>query len=197
MVDPEIWLPGIYIARVVATMSDNDDNTEISTEVHGSPRWSEVPLDSIDAGNLNSPSEKCEKLDKLVTSQELAGSGESQPELPPNSLRNIAVDRLQGVAIGLQGKESFLPVGNRFGNHTDTAVQNSGLKGSKGKHTREIEVKEPRTKEIGIRESRKGGSKIIGYVPIQIINLSLKEVMLPKPRLLTLVWEINWLNYRV
>jgi hypothetical protein len=107
MVDHEIWLPGMYIARVVATMSDNDDNTEISTEVHCSPRWSEIPLDSIDAENLNSPSEKCERLDKLVTSQELAGSGESQPELPPNSLRNIAVDRLQGVAIGLQGKESL------------------------------------------------------------------------------------------
>jgi hypothetical protein len=75
MVDPEIWLPGIYIARVVATI-DNSNNNEISSEVHGSPRWSEVPLGSNGAEKLNSP---CGKLDNLVTSLEKAGSGESQP----------------------------------------------------------------------------------------------------------------------
>jgi hypothetical protein len=66
-----------------------------------------------------------------MTSQVKAGSGERQPELPPNRLRGVAVDRLRGVAIGLQGKESFLPVGNRFGNHTDTETQKSGLKGTR------------------------------------------------------------------
>jgi hypothetical protein len=37
MVDPEIWLPGIYIARVVATLRNKIDK-EISTGAHGSPR---------------------------------------------------------------------------------------------------------------------------------------------------------------
>jgi hypothetical protein len=162
MVDPEIWLPGIYIARIVAILDvngNNDENNEISSEVHGSPRWSEVPLGSMDAEQINSPSRK---IENLMTSQVKAGSGESQPELPPN--------RLRGVAIGLQGKESFLPVGNRFGNHTDTEVQKSGLKGISEKHTGEIRNK----------ESRKGGSKVIGYVPIQIVNLSLEEIQLSK-----------------
>jgi hypothetical protein len=167
MVDPEIWLPGIYIARIVATLR-NDENNEISSEVHGSPRWSEVPLGSMDAEQINSPSRK---IGNLITSQEKAGSGESQPELPPNSLRRIAVNSLQGVAIGLQEQEErFLPVGNGYGNHTDTGIQNSGRKGTREKHTRESWNK----------GSRKGGSKIIGYVPIQIVNLSLEEIQLSK-----------------
>jgi hypothetical protein len=68
------------------------------------------------------------------------------------------------VAIGLQEKESFLPVGNRFGNHTDREMQNSGFKGNREEHTRNTETK----------ESWKGGSLIMGYIPIQIINLSLE-----------------------
>jgi hypothetical protein len=90
MVDPEIWLPGIYIARVVATLS-NDGNNEISTGAHGSPRWSEVSLGSKSAEQFNSPGGKC---DKLRISQEKAGSGGCQPESPPNRIRGVAVDSL-------------------------------------------------------------------------------------------------------
>jgi hypothetical protein len=165
MVDPEIWLPGIYIARVVATLKNDK---AISTGAHGSPRWSEVPLGSKDAEKLNSP---CGKFSDLITLQEKAGYGESQPELPPNNLRGIAVTSLQGVAIGLQEQEeSFLPVENVFGNHTDTDIHNSGRKGTKIKHTGEIEIK----------ELWKQDRKIIEYVPVQIINLSLEEIQLPK-----------------
>ena len=134
-------------------------------------------MGSKDAEKFNSP---CENLEILTTSQEQAGTGESQPESPPNRLLGVAVDRLQGVAIELQEKGSFLPVGNRFGNHTDTAVQNSGLKGSKGKHTGEIGTKEMGTQENRNPGPRKGGSEIMGYVPLQIINLSLEEVELSK-----------------
>jgi hypothetical protein len=35
------------------------------------------------------------------------------------------------------------------------------------------------TREIEIQELWKGGSKIIAYVPIQVINLSLEEAKLP------------------
>jgi hypothetical protein len=39
MADPALRLPGIYIARVVATLY-NDVNKEISSGAHSSPRWS-------------------------------------------------------------------------------------------------------------------------------------------------------------
>jgi hypothetical protein len=134
MTDPEIWLPGIYIARVVATMS-NDEKKEISPEVDGSPSRSEVPLVSKDAEMLNSLAEN------VMTFGEKAGTGESEPQWPPNSLQGVALHMLQGVAIGLQGKESFLPVGNRFGNHADTEIRNSGVKGIKEKLTKEKGIK--------------------------------------------------------
>ena len=59
-------------------------------------------------------------------------------------------------------------------------MQNSGLKGSKGKHTGEIGTKEMGTQENRNPGPRKGGSEIMGYVPLQIINLSLEEVELSK-----------------
>jgi hypothetical protein len=159
-VDPEIRLPGIYIAQVVATLS-NDVSNEISSGAHGSPRWSEVPLGSKDAEQLNSP---CGKFDDLITSQEKAGSGERQPESPLNRLQAVAVNSLQMVAIALQEEESYRPFGNRFGNHTDTDIQNARRKGTKIKRT------------LGKQKQTDCGSKIIGYVPIQVMNLSLEEV---------------------
>jgi hypothetical protein len=162
MVDPALRLPGIYMARVVATLC-NDANNENSPGAHGSPRWSEVPLGSKDAEQLNSPSGKCKMVNDVMTSQETAVSGERPPELPPNRLQVVDIDRLQG-------EESFLPVGNRFGNQADTETQNSGRKGTEVRHTKETEIP----------KSCKGGRKIVGYVPIQIINLSQEDVKLSK-----------------
>jgi hypothetical protein len=124
MVNPAVSLPGIYMARVVATLDNNVIN-EISTGAHGSP-----PL------VLSSPCGNCDVNNDQISSQRKGGSGESQPELPPNRLRRIAIDRLQGVAILLQ-KESFLPVGNRFFNQNDTKVQNLGREGTELRHTKE------------------------------------------------------------
>jgi hypothetical protein len=156
MVDPVLGSPGIYMARVVATLC-NDGINGISSGVHDLPRWSEVPLGSNSAEQLNSPSRK---WNTKKSSPEQAGSGESQPELPPNRLREVAVDRVQGVPIGLQGNESFLPVGNGFGNQSDTKTPNSDHKGTKGKHTEETEDKRNKTEELGTKELRKGGRKI-------------------------------------
>jgi hypothetical protein len=55
----------------------------------------------------NSPNRK---WNTKKSSPEQAGSGESQPELPPNRLREIAVDRVQGVPIGLQEKRVSFPL---------------------------------------------------------------------------------------
>jgi hypothetical protein len=116
---------------------------------------------------MNSP---CGKLDDLMTSQEKARSGECQPKLPSKSLQHVAVDSLQEVAVRLQEEESFCLVENKCGNHADTDTQNSEHKGTKVKHTG----------KMGIKELGKGGGEIIGYVPIQVINLSLEEVELSK-----------------
>jgi hypothetical protein len=43
----------------------------------------------------------------------------------------------------------------KFCNHTDTEIQNSGLKS----------IKEEHTKKIGTKKLWKGGSTIVGYVP--------------------------------
>jgi hypothetical protein len=93
-------LPGIYLARIVATVSCNVNN-EISPGAHGKTRWSEVPLGSEDAESLNSPYENVSDVtEQKLTSREKAGSGEHQPESPKNSLQGVAVDSLPVVAIG-------------------------------------------------------------------------------------------------
>jgi hypothetical protein len=170
MVEPEIRLPGIYMALVVATMNDNVSN-EIITGAQGLPPVVGSPLGQHDAEQINSPCPpgNCNVINAENSSPEKAGSGDCQPELPLNRLRRIAVDRLPGVAIGLQNGESFLPVGNRFGKHTGTEIQNSGHKGTRIRHTKGTDMF-----KLG-----KGGSTISGYVPIQIVNLSL-EVKLSK-----------------
>jgi hypothetical protein len=128
-------------------------------------------LGSKSAEQLISPSRNWNKKESSLRK---AGSGECQPESPPNRLQGVAVDRVQEIPIGLQGKESFLPVGNGFGNQSDTQRQNSGYKGTRKQHTEETE-----TRKNGTKELRKEGRKILGYVPIQVINLSLEEVELP------------------
>jgi hypothetical protein len=112
-----------------------------------------------------------------MTPQRQAGSGERQPESPKSSPKEAdAVSLLEidigngGVAPGLQSAESSRPVENKFGNHTDTFREIGRHKGKEIKHTREIS-------DIGTREVR---GQIIGYVPIQVVNLSLEEITLSK-----------------
>jgi hypothetical protein len=74
------------------------------------------------------------------------------------------------VSLGLQSADSSLPIENKFCSQTDTEIQNTGHKGTEIMHTRKKDV----------RERWNVGSHIIGYVPIQVIDLSLEEVMLSK-----------------
>jgi hypothetical protein len=179
MVEPvKRCLPGIYLARVVATVRCNVDN-EIFPGAHGVQPLVGVPLGSKDAESLNSPciNIKSGNCKGVMTSQRQAGSGERQPESPKSSLQEADADSLleidignRGVAPGLQSAESSRPVENEFRNHTDTLRQIERHKGNELKHTGE-------TSDIGTRET---GGQIIGYVPIQIVNLSLEEITLTK-----------------
>jgi hypothetical protein len=171
-------LPGIYLARIVATVSCNVNN-EISPGAHCSPRWSEVPLGRKDAERLTSPcvNIKSGSCEKGMTSQRQAGSGERQPGSQKSSLQEAdAVSLLEidignwGAAPGLQSAGSSRPVENKFGNHTDTFREIGRHEGKDIKHTREIS-------DSGTREVR---GQIIGYVPIQVVNLSLEEITLSK-----------------
>jgi hypothetical protein len=178
MVPIKRCLPGIYLEWIVATVSCNVNN-EISPGAHDVPRWSEAPLGSEDAESLNSPcvNIKSRSCEKVMTSQRKAGSGKRQPESPKSSLQKVDADSLLEIDIGsrrvtpgLQSAESACPVENRFGNHTDTQRQIERYKGNEIKHTREIN---------GNRTYETGG-QIIGYVPVQIVNLSLEEITLMK-----------------
>jgi hypothetical protein len=73
----------------------------------------------------------------------------------------------RGATPGLLIAESSRPVENEFDNHTDTPRQIRKHKGNEIKHTGEIG-------KIGTR------GQIIGYVPVQIVNLSLEEITLSK-----------------
>jgi hypothetical protein len=179
MVEPVKWcLPGIYLTRVVATVICNVDN-EIFPGAHGAPRWSEVPWGSEDTEHWNSPCVdiKSRSCEKFMTPQRQVGSGERQSESPKSSLQEADTDSLLeidigngGVAPGLQSAESSHPVENEFGNHSDTQRQIRRHKGKEIKHTGEANDIETR----GTRD------QIVGYVPIQIVNLSLEEITLTK-----------------
>jgi hypothetical protein len=77
MVDPLPRLPGIYLARVVATLSNNVIN-EISPDARGSEPLVGSPLGQHDAEKLNSPCDNCDvNFDKKSSHRE-TGSGERQ-----------------------------------------------------------------------------------------------------------------------
>jgi hypothetical protein len=102
MVEPvKRCLPGIYLARIVATVSCNVNN-EISSDARGKTRRSEVPLGSEDGESLNSPwvNVKSRSCEKVRTSQRKAGSGERQPESPKSRLQEADADSLLEIDIG-------------------------------------------------------------------------------------------------
>jgi hypothetical protein len=101
MVEPvKRCLPGIYLARIVATVNCKVDNI-ISSDARGKSRRSVVPLGSEDAENWNSPCDKIKSgsCEKIMTPQRQAGSGERQPESPKSSLQEADPDSLLEIDI--------------------------------------------------------------------------------------------------
>jgi hypothetical protein len=169
-----LGLPGIYLAWLVATLDCVD--YEISNGVCGNPPIvARSPLGKHDADNLSSPSsyviENASSRDAEKLKEILAGSGENQSKKPSTEP---------------QEREGFLPVETPYDIKYDTKIlykdvmhtEVTEIKDTKFKDVMYEELKSPKTKHP--RENDKREIHVIGYVPIEIVNLSLEERGLPK-----------------
>jgi hypothetical protein len=138
MVDPE-RLPGIYMARVVATLN-NCDIVSSSLALAAQKRWSEDFVGINGKSNVHLPPDKGKILEeqrrldgdgrrldgdgKLRGNpsgiRKITGSGECQQERPDGSLLKLAASPEVRNKRDLQGVNSSLPVENRIGNQDDT-----------------------------------------------------------------------------
>jgi len=173
-VDPE-GLPGIYMARVVATleicsMSSSDaSGSEPYVVNEKSPLVEYVfsPRDKFVASSDGSA--------KFVTSSDgvlKVGSGECLPKLPDSDCSAVTSHR-----DDLQARCGSLPVEKRFGNQVDTIFKNAAQREKGQVKERKIEIQNS-TKQKRKDIQRK--TQVLGYVPIQVVNLSLEEVDLEK-----------------
>ena len=188
LVDPE-GLPGVYMVRVVATLNANVLDLYMFKEksslvqLKSSPRNKFVVNNdgsmlvpeqdsgflnvgsSIDAeyGPRRNPTYRC--------GMALGGAGECQPELPEGGLPVATTSHRDD----LQAESSSLPVENIFGTQDDThQINMAQVNRRKGQET-DMEIYENNGKQ-----RVKRGTQLLGYVPIQIANLSLEEISLDK-----------------
>jgi hypothetical protein len=180
LIDPE-GLPGIYIARIVATL---DCGNMSSSDASGSDMPVVEKSSLVNINIKRPPSEKCVVGSDgimLVTSCDNGflnvGSGECLPELPESGAPVAATchgDDLQEV-------NGSHPVENRNGKQVDTPQNYAAQKEMKGirgqNESNEIENQiSTKWKQRNIQRK----TQVLGYVPIQAVNLSLEEVKLEK-----------------
>jgi len=170
-VDPD-GLPGVYMARVVATLQDNLSSSNVGDSpsyVVNLEKSSLVKSVFSPQGKFVASSDGSVDVTADVTSSNgKASSGECLPNLPESGLPVVTTSHTDD----LQAEDSSHPVENRIGiqvdtNHKKTAQDNIGRFTIKGQN----EVMQ-RYKKIQKR------TQVLGYVPIQIVNLSLEEVEL-------------------
>jgi len=165
LVDPE-GLPGVYLARVVATLDSNVSSMNAS----GSPPYMVNSKSSL-VQHMFSPRDKVNKFVascngcSLVTKHDgsslKVGTGECLLELPEGGLPvATTVPR-----DDLQAKSSSLPVENIFGTQVDI---------------HQINTAQVKRKDDNKGQRTKKRILLLGYVPIQIANLSLEEINLEK-----------------
>jgi hypothetical protein len=107
----------------------------------------------------------------VTSSNGKAGSGECLPRVPEGGLSVTATSR----GNDLQAEGGSRPVENQFGNQVGTKYDKTtqGDKGQfSGKSRKDNIVNKGKQVEKGIQ--------ILGYVPIQVVNLSLEEGELQK-----------------
>jgi hypothetical protein len=196
-VDPE-GLPGIYMARVVATLEGCSTVSSLDANRFGAIVVNEKsPL----MKSLFSPPDKyvdkCVKSDTCVNDYTAVrgsgvlnvGSGECLPRLlgdgaPDAATDPWAVDHGSVDHWGdLQASNrcGSLPVENHDGKQVDT-IKINAAEGDKGQ--KKIEKVEIGAKGISSIKNEKRNiqprTQVLGWVPIQIANLSLEEVDLEK-----------------
>jgi len=109
------------------------------------------------------------------------GSGECLPELPEGGLPVVTTCHRDD----LQVESSSLPVENGIGIQVDTTYKHTAQVDKKEVrgHIRNKEIKHKDKRDIIYKEPRiQKGIQVLGYVPIQLVNLSLEEVELGKCR---------------
>jgi hypothetical protein len=176
LVDPEVGLPGIYLARVVATL-ENDELSECRRGALQVVNFIKSPLVGF------SPHEKDVKS---IGGNLKSGSGECLPELPEGGL--LVATTSQGK--DLQALTSSRPAENGVGNQVDThaslMIQDKKVQsvtkmkndpGCLGKNQTKLgdDKNEICKGKMGTRKAQ-----VLGFVPIQIVNLSQGEVKLER-----------------
>ena len=184
--DPE-GLPGIYVARIVATLDVFDVESSLNAKrLKSFSGQQKSPL----VDNIVLPPEELRKLKCVAGSDSSAaitvcdggvlnvGSGECQPECLEGGSVPVATTSRRN---DLQAHDSgSLPVENSYGNHVDTNKLNvaQGIKGKQGQVMRN-KVNNV-TSTINCKRVIQRDTQVLGYVPIQVVNLSLEEVELKK-----------------
>jgi len=172
LIEPE-GLPRILMARIVATLSNCDASNASGL---GPPVVGKSPL----VIERISPCETVvpEIIDDTFVTDSIdgflkVGAGECLSELPDSGSRVVTTS----LEKDLQAVVSSLPVENVYDNQVDTLKINAAQIGTKGLE------KLPQDRENKGYSSIKNKGKniqqrtqVLGYVPIQIVNLSLEEV---------------------
>jgi len=170
LVEPE-GLLGAYMARIVSTLQDNMSSSNTGGApplvVEKSPL---EPLKSVSSPRGKFVTRSDGNAFDTIRSDSKNGSGECLPELPEGSLLATTTSHMND----LQAASSSLPVENRIDNQVDT-IYTSAAQRKEG----QVEI-ESRNKIKQERKESQKGTQVLGYVPIQIVNLSLVEEKMGK-----------------
>ena len=172
LVDPD-GLPDVYMARVVATLQDNLS----SSNVGDSPSYVVNLEKSLLVKSVFSPQGKfvassdgsVDVTADVTSSNGKTGSGEYLPKLPESGLPVVTTSHWDDLQT--EDCSRPVPAENRISTQVDTnnkkKAQNIGRFRIKSQN--EVMQRNQRTQKR---------IQILGYVPIQIANLSLEEVEL-------------------
>jgi hypothetical protein len=167
MVDAFVDLPGIYIARIVATlelMSSSNARDSPSFVVTKSPMLL-PPRNEFVASCDGSAVALCNVEDGLTG----AGIGECQAECPEGGLPVATT----GHGVDLQAELDSHPVENVDGNQVDITQLNKTQR-------RQEQVENQNFNNTQNRRKICGKTQVLGYVPIHIVNQSLEEFEIEK-----------------
>jgi hypothetical protein len=178
LVDPE-GLPGVYMARVVTTMENCDSSVNVGGFTPVCGQCNKSPLvESVFSPRFVANGDGCPAGSPTGVGGFLkVGSGECLPELPEGG-RSVATIRHRD---DLQAENSSLPVENGNGNQVDTKHKITARKFEKkiqGHKSNEITKLQNQGKDINYCNKKK--VQVLGYVPIQIVNLPLGEIEIVK-----------------
>ena len=156
----------LHWSNIISPHDKFVDSDDSSTLVLGQDRGFLNVGSSRDAvaGPRRNPTYRC--------SMALGGAGECQPELPEGGLPVATTSQGNDLQVAESGSP---PVENIFGTQVDTRQINMAqVNRKKGQ---EINVK---IHENNRKLRIKNGTQLLGYVPIQVMNLSLEEISMNK-----------------